>query len=158
MTLSRFTGTVEYLADVDVRAAQEWVAGIDYAEWPNYVPDAPWQGFVKDEQWHGFLDVVSSIIWELHEHLPSRMVNNLLLSAVAPGYTIPPHTDEQGERWLCRVHVPLVVSEDSRFEVGGEAHRMEVGKAYRVNTEVEHSVTNDGTTPRIHFMFDVLEA
>lgn len=156
--MSRFTGTVEYLADVDVRVAQEWVASINYAEWPNYVPDAPWQGFVKDRLWHDFANVVQPIISALRDQLPGPQLNNLLLSAIMPGYTIPPHTDEQGERWLCRVHVPLVVSEDSRFEVGGEAHRMEVGKAYRVNTEVEHSVANDGTTPRIHFMFDVLEA
>lgn len=78
-----------------------------------------------------------------------------MLSVVVPGHSIEPHKDQQAPAWVCRVHVPLTTSDRSAFIVGGEAHTLAVGMAYLVNTLVEHAVTNDGATPRTHFMFDV---
>jgi aspartyl/asparaginyl beta-hydroxylase (cupin superfamily) len=81
-----------------------------------------------------------------------------MLTVVMPGHSIPPHVDEQPEAWLARIHVPLTTNDESRFIVGGEHHHMDIGSAYLVNTTVEHAVRNDGGTPRIHLMWDLLSA
>ena len=75
-----------------------------------------------------------------------------------PGHAIEPHKDQQADYWRARVHVPLMTNERSAFVVECKPHAMAVGSAYLVNTLAEHAVTNDGDTPRIHFIFDVRRA
>lgn len=94
----------------------------------------------------------------LAAHFPGCVADTQQLSVVMPGHAIEPHTDSQPPQWLCRVHVPLISNPQSRFIVGGVAHAMRVGSAYRVNTEAMHAVENGGATPRIHYFFDVKHA
>jgi hypothetical protein len=110
---------------------------------------------VNDPAWHGFKDRTDLIVSQIMAWLPRHVSYNRLLSVVMPGHSIEPHRDLQSPDWDCRVHVPLVSNPQSRFIVNGHDYVLTPGLAYRVNTEAEHSVTNDGATPRIHFMFDV---
>jgi aspartyl/asparaginyl beta-hydroxylase len=80
---------------------------------------------------------------------------NRMLSVVMPNHVIDPHVDAQPLEWITRVHVPLVTNEQAVTITNNKRYHLEVGKAYLVNTRIEHAVRNDGTTPRIHFMFDV---
>jgi hypothetical protein len=155
--MDRFSGTVEYLCDVEVGSIVEWITAIDFADWPQQTPidDGLRPAMVKDPFWHGFAAAVAPVIAAVNL---SGAPANVMLTVVMPGHDIPTHTDAQPPNWLCRVHVPLTTNDVSRFVVGGESHHMEVGKAYLVNTEAEHSVANDGDTPRRHLMWDVLAA
>lgn len=157
--MTRFTGTVQELGSVDVESVGEWLAGIAYEEWPQQhrLEDGGIRpAMVKDPEWHGFAEEVRTAIQSvMGRHFPGASVANTMLTVVMPGHSIPTHTDEQPPHWLCRVHAPLTTNDVSRFVVGAEAHHMEVGKVYLVNTEAEHSVANDGTTPRVHLMWDV---
>jgi hypothetical protein len=38
--------------------------------------------------------------------------------------------------------------------IDGRPHRFEVGKAYEINNQMNHSVANKGTDDRITFIFD----
>ena len=153
----RFAGTVEWIAAVDSAAMAAWIATIPFEEWhqqrPVGQPLRP--AMMTDLRWCGFGAVSAPLVEALLQHFPRCAVHQQMLSVVMPGDSIPSHKDEQSPRWVCRVHVPLLSNAESRFVVSGESHHLEPGCAYRVNTEVKHSVENPGSTPRIHFMFDV---
>ena len=158
----RFTGTVERLGPVDIAAPLAWITGIPFAAWPqqNRLADNRLRpAMVSDPGWFDFGVRTHALVCHIRDHVPDRLRPGLqMLSVVMPGHHIPTHVDRQTTQWYGRVHVPLTTDPESRFVVGGIPHHLEVGIAYLVNTEVEHSVTNaDGTRPRIHFMVDMLE-
>lgn len=155
--MSRFAGTVELLGPVEVADIVDWIAAIPFEDWPQQTPidDGLRPAMVKDPTWHGFAHAVAGV---LGQSPAVGRVTNVMLTVVMPGHSISPHIDEQPPHWLGRVHVPLTTNDESRFIVGAEHHHMEVGSAYLVNTEAEHSVANDGATPRIHLMWDVMSA
>jgi hypothetical protein len=150
----RFTGTCEELAPVDASGMAAWIAAIPFSEWPQ---DSDRPAMVADPAWHGFADVARPVVASLMPLFAGCEAEAYqhYVSVVMPGHSIPPHRDEQGHDWLCRVHVPLITNARSEFLVGDQAHHMTPGMAYRVNTLAVHSVINQGSTPRIHFMFDV---
>lgn len=110
---------------------------------------------VTDPSWFGFGAAAAPVVAAVMAAFPGCVAHQRMLSAVMPGHAIEPHRDTQAPAWLCRVHVPLATNDRAVFIVAGAAHRLEIGHAYRVNTEAWHAVRNDGPTARIHFMFDV---
>lgn len=156
--MRRFAGGCELIAPVDVDDLAGWVLAIPFEEWPqqhrlgdgNIRP-----AMVTDLAWHGFGEEIADCVADLMHHFPRCVSYQKMLSVVMPGHAIAPHHDGQSKSWLCRVHVPLTTNDRSLFIVSGQSFNLSPGFAYRVNTEAEHSVTNDGDTPRIHFMFDV---
>lgn len=158
--LERFRGTVEPLAEIPsskVKALSDWIEGIPLEDWPQQRPyGAPLQPAMQtNAEWHGFGLKFDPLVAALMKHFPKAIPLQRMLSVVMPGDEIPPHVDGQSPEWICRVHVPLVGDAKSVFIMDDGEHRLEVGKAYRVNTEARHAVKNRGKLPRIHFMFDV---
>lgn len=157
-TFLRVTFTVEAIAPVDVGDLVRWITGIKFADWPQQSKTELRPAMVNDLAWRGFGEIAGPVVTELMAYFPSCVSHQWMLSVVMHGHSIEPHKDMQPPNWVCRVHVPLTTNDQSKFIVGGVAHNLDVGMAYRVNTTVEHSVTNDGATPRVHLMFDVREA
>ncbi len=106
-------------------------------------------------EWLGMQVQTDPVVHEVMRMFPGHREFNRMLSVVMPGHRIEPHRDPQGPTWCFRAHVPLTSNEQSRFISGGVAHNLRPGFAYRVDTREEHSVENDGDTPRIHFMWDI---
>ena len=157
-SVQRFAGTVKALATVDISALAAWVAAIPLSDWHQQAPKPgiPLRpAMMTDLDWHGFGAVTDNAVGELLVHFPGCTAHQRMLSVVMPGDCIPEHVDEQAPDWIARVHVPLLSDGAAEFLVGDEAHRPQPGTAYLVNTLARHGVTNTGTTPRIHFMFDV---
>lgn len=160
--LERFAGTVEPLGAIEAAPVAAWISAIPFDDWPQQhrradLPMRP--AMVSAPDWHGFGEARAPVVATVLGLFPAGCVaDTFLLSVVMPGAAIEPHTDAQPPHWLCRVHVPLTSNPESRFCVGGVAHHLRPGFAYRVNTEALHSVENAGPTPRIHFMFDVKRA
>lgn len=70
---------------------------------------------------------------------------------------IMPHRDKHASfRHSHRIHVPLATNARVRFVVDGVPHRLLVGRAYELDNQRTHSVLNNGTTARDHFIFDYL--
>lgn len=159
MLTRRFTGSVEVIAPVAaIIQPAAWIRDIPFEYWPQQHRLADGKirpAMVTEPGWHGFEFETNYIVEDVMELFPGCIAFQRMLSAVMPGHSIAPHRDEQGKQWLCRVHVPLTSNDKSLFIVNGEPQHLKIGFAYRVNTEAEHAVTNDGDTPRIHFMFDV---
>ena len=81
-----------------------------------------------------------------------------MLSRVKPGQAHPMHVDVQRADWLTRVHVPLATNTLAwmLFEEEGAYIHLEAGKAYTFDTLRRHAFGNDGSTERVHLIFDVL--
>ena len=72
-----------------------------------------------------------------------------------PGILHPAHTDEQSAEWVARIHIPITTNPHVVFTMEDGPHQMLVGKAYTINTLAPHAVSNGGSTPRVHFVFEV---
>lgn len=148
----------EPIALVDASKLIAWIEGIPFTDWPQQhrLEDGKIRpAMVTDHAWHDFKAVTDPVVSQIMGQFKGCSEYQRMLSVVMPGHSIPPHVDHQAHGWVCRVHVPLVSNEQSQFIVSGTSCRLVPGLAYRVNTRAEHSVANDGATPRIHFMFDV---
>lgn len=146
------------IGPVDSIALSEWIKFIPFEDWPQQhrLEDGLIRpAMVTDLEWHGFGVVTNDVVAGLMRNFEGLAAYQRMLSVVMPGHSIPPHVDAQAKKWRCRVHVPLLTNSKSWFWVEGRPISMECGFAYRVDTTKEHAVTNDGDTPRIHFMFDV---
>lgn len=156
--MMRFGGTVQPIGVVDVSALVAWVTAIPFEDWPQQSRLEDGQirpAMVNSPAWHGFERETYSVVYAVRWLLPTYLESTLrMLSVVMPGHSIPPHVDQQPPRCWGRVHVPLTSNDASVFTVDGEAHVLDVGHAYAVNTRREHSVSNAGETPRIHLMID----
>lgn len=154
----RFAGACEWIADADVDDVVDWITAISFSAWHQQHPiDAQLRpAMMTDPGWNGFGAVTDPVVFGLQRQFGWPRTTQRMLSVVMPGHSIPEHIDEQGPDWLARIHLPLTTNDQSQFLVDGAAHQMRVGSAYRVNTLARHGVRNDGATPRIHLMFDVV--
>lgn len=149
---------MQVLCPVDHEPLAKWITDIPFEDWPQQhrLDDGKIRpAMVSDLKWHGFDQKAWPLLAKMHRHFPDMAFHQHMLSVVMPGHSIPPHIDEQPEHWLTRVHVPLTSNDESWFVIEDIEYQMAPGHAYLVNTRRQHAVTNNGATPRIHFMFDV---
>ena len=85
-------------------------------------------------------------------------VKNLMFYAMLPGGDIPPHRDMVGNVGFggLRLHVPIITNDKVNFIVDGRKVNMGVGELWALDTSYTHSVTNFGSTNRIHLVMDVI--
>lgn len=159
--MERYKGTVEPLCAVDVAAHIAWLQAIPLSAWPQQdrlSPDYPYPAMVANQEWHGFGALFTPLVADLMERFPGCRATHRMLSVVIPGQRIADHDDVQDADWRLRIHVPLITNPDAKMWHGGDIVHMEVGTAYKVNTEIVHGLANMGAAPRFHFFFDVKEA
>ena len=89
------------------------------------------------------------------ELYPDCLIAGCGLWILEPGHVHPAHEDGAKTDWIVRVHVPIITNVHVVATMKDGPHQMIVGKAYRFNILEEHSVSNGGTSPRVHFIFDV---
>ena len=71
------------------------------------------------------------------------------------GHIIKPHFDRHPSFHAGhRIHVPVTTNRRVRFMIDGRPYQLEVGKAYELNNQKNHSVMNKGKEDRITFIFD----
>lgn len=78
------------------------------------------------------------------------------LLRLGAGAFIKPHTDHElgYEDGYFRLHVPIVTNPDVTFILDGNRLPMLPGECWYINANFEHSVTNAGTTDRVHLVID----
>ena len=107
--------------------------------------------------------------WELLSHAAVPLMQQLIEDHYPPGGTIiramaarlasggiiKPHRDKHPSfHYGHRIHIPIVTNPRVRFMIDGRPYRMEVGKVYEINNQMQHSVMNKGGEGRINFIFD----
>jgi aspartyl/asparaginyl beta-hydroxylase (cupin superfamily) len=71
------------------------------------------------------------------------------------GGKITPHIDaHESFRRGHRIHIPITTNKRVRFMIDGRPNQLQVGQAYEINNQKQHSVMNKGKEDRITFIFD----
>ena len=86
---------------------------------------------------------------------PGGAIIRAMAAKLKAGGRISPHIDthpsfHRGHR----IHVPITTNPRVRFMIDGRPHQLQVGQAYEVNNQMNHSVMNKGAEDRITFIFD----
>lgn len=86
---------------------------------------------------------------------PSGTIVRAMAAKLLAGGKIAPHVDthpsfHRGHR----IHVPITTNPRVRFMIDGRPHQLQVGQAYEINNQKNHSVMNKGSEDRITFIFD----
>lgn len=159
--MARFAGYCEEMGrGLDTAPFRKWIEAIPFADWPQQHPSQMGQlrpAMVNDRQWHSFGDQAIEFLAHINfADLCSGQWGNPMLSVVMPGDFIGSHTDKQGPDWNYRVHFPITSNSHCAIFMDRSYH-LQVGCAYRLNTERKHAIFNHGDTPRIHLMIDIFD-
>ena len=140
---------------IELQKVIKWINLIDFKDWPQQ-SQTELKPAMAHGDWHGLQEVTDPLVKDIMQHVDGKP-DLRMLSVIMPGKSIEAHSDPQEPDWLTRLHIPLTTNDQSIFYIAGQPNHFEVGKAYHVDTRVEHAIENKGTTPRIHFMLDIKE-
>ena len=112
---------------------------------------------VKQPGWDRLANVAVPVMHDIIDrHYPKGgTIVRAMAAKLLAGGKIRPHTDTHPSFHIGhRIHVPITTNPRVRFMIDGRPHQLEVGKAYEINNQKNHSVMNKGTEDRITFIFD----
>lgn len=110
---------------------------------------------------HGILPIkikeqISDIICDLQRRFNGRVAKSNIVRLDA-GCFIPEHSDNfEYLRMVHRFHIPILTNPDVIFKVGEESINMKEGECFEIDVSLLHSVWNNGSTPRIHLIIDIM--
>jgi hypothetical protein len=84
--------------------------------------------------------------------------NLVRLLRLMPGAHIRRHSDamDRISRDCVRLHVPIITSQQVAFTVRDSLLAMGPGELWHVDVRFPHEVKNEGTSPRVHIVADIL--
>jgi len=86
---------------------------------------------------------------------PGGTIIRAMAAKLLAGGKISPHVDSHPSFHRGhRIHVPITTNPRVRFMIDGRPHQLQVGQAYEINNQMNHSVMNKGSEDRITFIFD----
>ena len=75
------------------------------------------------------------------------------------GGLINPHVDKHPYFHVGhRIHIPITTNPRVRFMIYGRPYKFQVGEAYEIKNQMNHSVMYKGTEDRITLIFDSVPA
>lgn len=111
----------------------------------------------KEVGWDRLADVAVPVMHDIIARCYRKggTIIRAMAAKLPPGNKIKPHSDTHPSFHIGhRIHVPIKTNPRVRFMIDGRPHRMEVGEAYEINNQKNHSVMNKGAEDRINFIFD----
>lgn len=114
---------------------------------------------VKEPGWDRLADVAIPLMHGIIDrHYPKGgTIVRAMAAKLLSGGKIRPHIDTHPSFHIGhRIHVPITTNPRVRFMIDGRPHQLEVGKAYEINNQKNHSVMNKGAEDRITFIFDYI--
>ncbi len=122
----------------------------DGSNWPN-------SDVKKEPGWNRIADVAVPVMHDLIEkHYPAggTIIRAMAAKLIAGGKIKPHHDSHPSFHCGHRIHVPITTNPRVRFMIDGRPYKLQVGQAYELNNQKQHSVMNKGTEDRITFIFD----
>jgi hypothetical protein len=111
----------------------------------------------KEPGWDRLVDVAVPVMHDIikRHYPPGGAIIRAMAARLVAGGMIRPHVDshpsfQQGHR----IHIPITTNSRVRFMIDGRPHQLQVGQAYEINNQKNHSVMNKGKEARITFIFD----
>jgi hypothetical protein len=111
----------------------------------------------KEPGWDRLADIAVPVMHDIIRRCypPGGTIIRAMAAKLLVGGKIKPHVDSHPSFHLGhRIHVPITTNPRVRFMIDGKPHQMQVGYAYEINNQKNHSVMNKGTEDRITFIFD----
>ena len=169
------------LGNIDVGPLRDAILGVDEQAWFDnshrqtaYDVHSQTQSlvmlFTDTDQWPTF-NVTQEAGWDALSEAATPLMNSILENFYPPGGkiiramaaklvsggVITPHFDKHPSFHAGhRIHIPITANSRVRFMIDGKPYRFEVGKAYELNNQKQHSVMNKGKDDRINFIFDYI--
>ncbi len=134
---------------------QTWsivLLALDDSTWPD-------RGVRKGPGWERLADTAVPVMQEIVEqHYPAGgEVIRAIAARLKAGQNIKAHSDiHQSFHVAHRIHVPITTNSRVWFTIDGRPYQFEVGQAYEINNQKQHSVINKGAEDRITFIFDYI--
>jgi hypothetical protein len=101
--------------------------------------------------------LMHSIIQQHYQ--PGGTIIRAMAAKLLAGGKITPHSDSHPSFHAGhRIHIPITTNPRVRFMIDGRPYRFQVGQAYEINNQKNHSVMNKGEDDRITFIFDYVPA
>ncbi len=111
----------------------------------------------KEPGWDRLADVAMPVMHDVIDRFYPKggAIIRAMAAKLLAGGRITPHTDSHPSFHIGhRIHVPITTNNRVRFMIDGRPHRLELGKAYEINNQLNHGVMNKGKEDRITFIFD----
>lgn len=122
----------------------------DGALWPN-------SEVRKEPGWDRLADTAIPLMHEIIEkhYEPGGTIIRAMAAKLLAGCRINPHHDSHYS-FHCghRIHIPITTNPRVRFMIDGRPYQFQLGQAYELNNQKQHSVMNKGAEDRITFIFD----
>jgi hypothetical protein len=122
----------------------------DLEGWPNIE-------IRKEPGWDRLARVAVPVMHEIiaRAYPPGGAIIRAMAAKLLAGGKITPHVDSHPSFHRGhRIHVPITTNPRVRFMIDGRPHQLQVGQAYEINNQKNHSVMNKGKEDRITFIFD----
>jgi len=113
----------------------------------------------KEPAWDALKDTAVPLMKDIIDRFypPGGSVIRAMAAKLKAGGVIAPHRDSHPSfSHSHRIHIPITTNPGVRFMINGRPHRFEVGRAYEINNQRNHSLLNGGAEDRITFIFDYL--
>lgn len=114
---------------------------------------------IKEPGWDRLADVAVPVMHDIIDRCYPKggTIVRAMAAKLLAGGKITPHTDSHPSFHMGhRIHVPITTNSRVRFMIDGRPHRFEMGRAYEINNQLNHSVSNKGQDDRITFIFDYM--
>ena len=124
----------------------------DGSNWPN-------TEVRKEPGWDRLANVAVPLMHEIiDKHYPAggTIIRAMAAKLLAGGKIKPHHDSHPSFHCSHRIHVPITTNPRVRFMIDGRPYQFQVGEAYELNNQKQHSVMNKGAEDRITFIFDYL--
>jgi len=121
-------------------------------DWPNIT-------IKKEPGWDRLVNVAVPVMHEIIGRFYPKggTIIRAMAAKLLVGGKIKPHRDSHPSFHLGhRIHIPIKTNPRVRFMIDGRPYRLQVGQAYEINNQKNHSVMNKGAEDRITFIFDYL--
>lgn len=115
----------------------------------------------KESAWDALKESAAPLMRDIlaQHYPPGGTVIRAMAAKLKAGGVISPHRDTHPSFVHShRIHVPITTNPGVRFMINGRPHRFQIGNAYEINNQQNHSVMNSGSEDRITFIFDYLPA
>lgn len=113
----------------------------------------------KEPGWDRLADAAVPLMHDLigRFYPAGGIIVRAMAAKLVAGGKIRPHRDSHPSfHHAHRIHVPITTNPRVRFIIEGRPYQLEVGKAYELNNQMQHSVMNKGGDDRITFIFDYI--
>lgn len=156
------------VSDLKIALAESWSPILnkqDYdGDWNSIALYAP-NGDASNVAAHGNTEVEifptkilekCSYLSEVIDSFKTTILTARLLK-LSVGSVIKPHRDYQMgyENGNCRIHIPITTNDKVTFILGGEKIKLIPGECWYINANYTHSLSNYGTTDRVHLIIDL---